>query len=477
MTGLWWALLVALWVAPCAAGQQVVVVGGGVSGLAAARALRAKGLGVVVLEARARVGGRVFTNTSLGMPLEQGAAWMHGASQANPLFALANDAGATLSAFSKNGEDYMASGAPVADADATRMEILNKQMTEGVEAAQDSLGASDEDLLTTARRAMGYSALSSQEKAMADFLVNIHYEHEFSGSAADLSTRWFDSAETYGGGDAVFTNAKGYSQLPAHLSAGLDVRLQHVVTAVRVGADGAVTVEGTNASGAFALRADRALVTLPLGVLKTGAVAFSPPLSQDKTTAIAKLGVGLLNKVSMVFESAFWEEKADWLGYVSDATPRGQFSEFVSLKRSAGLNVLVAFNAANYAAQLEAASDAETVSKAMAVLRTMYPGAPEPKAYVVTRWKQDVFARGSYSFYAVGSTPAMRQALGAPEGGGRVFFAGEATSTTHPQTVHGAYSSGLAAADAIVKGTPQSTSSTLCKATALVAAFAALVLL
>ena len=78
---------------------------------------------------------------------------------------------------------------------------------------------------------------------------------------------------------------------------------------------------------------------------------------------------------------------------------------------------------------------------------------------------------------SVAGAPAFLIPTGAPEGGGRVFFAGEATSTTHPQTVHGAYSSGLTAADAIVKGTPPSTSNTLCKATALVAAFAALVLL
>src|SRR5688500_16169085 len=75
---------------------------------------------------------------------------------------------------------------------------------------------------------------------------------------------------------------------------------------------------------------------------------------------------------------------------------------------------------------------------------------PDPDGFVVTRWRADPFARGSYSYLAVGSSPADRRALATPVGD-RLFFAGEATSVDQPATVPGAYVSGQAAAAAIAE--------------------------
>ena len=77
------------------------------------------------------------------------------------------------------------------------------------------------------------------------------------------------------------------------------------------------------------------------------------------------------------------------------------------------------------------------------------PAAAAPVDVLVTRWGADEFARGSYSFAAVGSDPEMRDAL-ADGIGGRVHLAGEATSREHPATVHGALLSGRRAAESVL---------------------------
>jgi monoamine oxidase len=428
-------------------GKSVVVVGAGMSGLGAARKLADAGFTVTVVEARARLGGRVHTDTTSapGVALDLGASWIHGASKNNPLVDLAKRAGASTKAFTLSGRAYWASGVELSAAEEARQDALLAKMENGVAKRQNS--NKDASLLASARAAVGYEQLSARDRQLVDFNINSNYEQEYSGAASDMSTWWFDNDEAYPGADAVFTNAAGYSALPAFLAQGLDVRFGHVVTSVSESA-GSVTVAGAN----FSLSADHVVVTLPLGVLKSGSVRFSPALSSAKQQAISKLGVGLLDKVALVFDHVFWREQDDWIEFLGDAEPRWQFSEWVSLKRATGKNVLMAFNAANAAKQLEQSSDAELVAQAMAALRKIYgAGVPNnPVRSVVTRWSADPFARGSYSFNALGSSPSMRTALAATSGK-RVLFAGEACHNQHSGTVHGAYETGLAAATKLIK--------------------------
>ena len=442
------ALLYVVALAECdnVLGKSVVVVGAGMSGLGAARKLADAGFTVTVVEARARLGGRVHTDTTSapGVALDLGASWIHGASKKNPLVDLAKRAGASTATFTDSGRQYWASGVELSAAEEARQDALLAKMEKGVASRQSS--NKDASLLASARAAVGYGQLSARDQQLADFLINSNYEQEYSGAASDMSTWWFDNDEAYPGEDAVFTNAAGYSALPAFLAKGLDVRFGHVVTSVSESA-GSVTVAGAN----FSLSADHVVVSLPLGVLKSGSVRFSPALSSAKQQAISKLGMGLLDKVALVFDRVFWRAQDDWIEFLSDAEPRWQFSEWVSLKRSTGKNVLMAFNAANAAKQLAQSSDVELVAQAMAALRKIYgAGVPNPVRSVVTRWSADPFARGSYSFNALGSSPSMRTALAATAGK-RVFFAGEALHNQYFGTVHGAYETGLAAATKLIK--------------------------
>lgn len=113
------------------------------------------------------------------------------------------------------------------------------------------------------------------------------------------------------------------------------------------------------------------MVTLPLGVLQAGTVAFDPPLPTDKATAIERLGMGLLDKVYLRFPEVFWDAEADAIGWASPDAD-GRWAEWLNVAKFTGEPVLLGFNAAGSAEQLEVMGDEDVVADAMAVLRTIY---------------------------------------------------------------------------------------------------------
>ena len=159
--------------------------------------------------------------------------------------------------------------------------------------------------------------------------------------------------------------------------------------------------------------------------------------------------MGVLNKCYLKFSQAFWPSKFDWLEYIP--AKRGEWVEWVSFMRVARLPVLLGFNAADHGRKIEGWTNEQIVASAMRTLRTLFGrNVCEPLDYQITRWGSDPFARGAYSFTALGSTPRMRDHL-AQSLNGKVFFAGEATERKHFGTVNGAYQSGLRAAQEIMK--------------------------
>jgi monoamine oxidase len=191
------------------------------------------------------------------------------------------------------------------------------------------------------------------------------------------------------------------------------------------------------------------VVSVPLGVLKAGAIEFAPRLPAAKRRAIEALGMGVLNKCFLRFPRTFWPTDVDWIERVPER--RGEWTEWLSFARATGQPVLLGFNAADYGRRIESASDAEIVAGALRALRGIYGEIPEPLGHQITRWASDPFALGSYSFNALGSEPKMRDDLAASIDG-RVHFAGEATSRKHFATTHGAYLTGLRAAREIAGG-------------------------
>jgi monoamine oxidase len=422
------------------AARRVLIVGAGIAGLGAAQHLVQTGASVSLIEARDRIGGRTWTSRLWpDLPLDLGASWLHGIT-GNPLTAIADsiDAARTptsygrVAAFDETGrsfdfQHFVARAEALVDLAQRRVDKLDQDVS-----LQQAIEAMPE-----------WRALAPGDRHAIRLAINTRIEHEYSGDWSRMSAWSFDDGSDFPGGDVVF--GRGYGPLIDHLARGLDIWLGEEVTKIAPHGKG---VAVTTTLGRH--KADRVIVTLPLGVLKSGGVRFAEPLQGRRQRAIAGLEMGLLNKCGLRFDRVFWPADVDWINYLAPEV--GLWADWLNGLPSTGMPVLVGFNAAAIADRIEALDDPATTASAMEALRAMFgTGIPDPIGSQVTRWRQDRFAYGSYSYNAVGSGAKDRKALFGADWQGRLLFAGEAASHDHPGTAHGALMTGVAAARAALK--------------------------
>lgn len=416
---------------------DVLVLGAGIAGLAVARTLTKRGRRVLILEARNRIGGRMWTDSSLGLPLDLGASWIHGVN-GNPIAKLAKEFGVkTVPTDGENAIEYAADGCELPDGEWEEMESLFEEIYEEVAEMQD---ATDEDMSLQAAfdRVIAIRGISEEDLRRLNYYVHLVTALEYGADAKDLSLWWWDLGEEFGGEEVIFPG--GYNQITDGLANGLDIRLGEIVKGIRYGSDG---VEVETMQGNYA--ADQAVVTFPLGVLKQASVKFEPPLPESKQEAIERLGMGVLNKVYLKFPEAFWDEEVETISYMGKEL--GEWCDWLNFLPFTGAPVLMAFHGGEKGFDLEKLSDDEIVAGAMRTLRVIFgDDIPEPEGALITRWGQDPFALGAYSHVPPFASGDDHEALAEPVDD-VLFFAGEATSRNHPSTVHGAYLSGVRAAE------------------------------
>lgn len=420
--------------------ERVIVVGAGIAGLTAAKALDNAGIEVVVLEARERIGGRLHTQDIAGATVDLGGAWIHGNID-NPLSAMAN----------AEGLEYrphdLEAGVVVLD---QRQGVLKADTLEKAETAADAfidnLPALRGDRDVSMNEAVShYFSLQNLEgivgRVARFFVLSGMVETEYSGPADLQSLKWFNEEQAFAGGDHVLSG--GYGRLIERLAQGLDIRTRETVTTVEYNADG-VSVKTQNETYV----ASHVIVTVPLGVLKAKKIRFQPELPIRKQQAIERLDMGNLEKVVLRFERAFWRDKADLRGVVwigeEGGKLNGEFPDIVDMTDFAGQPTLVALYGGRFSRQVQQQwSDDQIVTRVTQILsQALKAEIPTPIATHVTHWTLDPLAGGSYSYLPVGASFDDMRALAAPVSG-RVLFAGEATEPDYYQTAHGALMSGL----------------------------------
>ena len=409
---------------------DVIVVGAGIAGLTAARALAGTGLRVMVLEASSRIGGRLRTDRSLGIPFDMGASWIHG-TEGNPITALAAAAGAPtieldedeVTAYRMGGSRW--SGGEYRAARVAFEEVLDTMVD------QAAPGVSVADVLDA-------DWPGHRDDPLSAFFLSTFLTFDL-GDLDQLSSVLYDEGDEFGGLEAMMTD--GYDRLADHVAEGLDIRLGAAVTGIVD--DGEIVTVQTDTT-AFVVRA--AVVTVPLGVLKARRVAFEPPLDPAREAAIEGLGFNCVDKFLFMWDEPFWDD-TDVIAYTSDRSDL--FTYFVNGEALAlGSAALITFAYADEARAGEGRSDEELIDLLMTNLTDMYgPDLPRPTAMRRSSWGTDPFTLGSYSFPSTTTEMADFDALAAPHG--RVHFAGEHTSREYFGTVHGAHLSGLRAADEV----------------------------
>lgn len=310
-------------------------------------------------------------------------------------------------------------------------------------------------------------------------LLNWHYANLEYGNAVNVHKISLGGWDQDGGNEFDGSHAHivgGYSQVSRALwrfPEALDVEFQKQVTGIAYTPNPQASTPAKGYYTAPALiscadgssyEADHVVSTLPLGVMHRNPPTFYPPLPDWKTSVMQRMGFGVLNKVILVFSHVFWERDRDMFGLLNQTSPhpdshdqrdyasgRGRSFLFWNCVKTCGRPLLVALMAGDAAEEAEHRTDAAMVAEVTQRLQHIFrlPETPRPVEAIVTRWRRDPFARGSYSYLGPHARPGDYDLMA--ERVGNLHFAGEATCGTHPATVHGAYLSGLRAASEVIE--------------------------
>ena len=426
---------------------DTIVIGAGVAGLTAAGLLTDAGRRVVVLEARDRVGGRVWSDDDGGVVTDRGASWIHGITD-SPVAAAASAFGMRMVEFTVGGYQpdsrpiayYGPDGRRLSDADAQQhiddIHAVDAALVEII--AASAADASYRDVTERALAAQEWEPDRAQR--VREYLEH-RSEEQYGAWIEDLAAHGLDD-DSIDGDEVVFP--EGYARLPEGLARGLEVRLGQRVTRVTWSADGVTAHVGEEA-----FTADTAVVTVPVGVLQSGAFEIEPPLPPEVAAPLSRLRMNAFEKVFLRFPTRFWDEG---VYAIRQQGPESRWwHSWYDLTPLHGVPTLLTFAAGPAAVQTRDWTDREIVDAVLAQLHRLYGERVEQPTHVtVTDWQDDPFSHGSYAYMTVGSTTDDHDALAMPVGG-VLHLAGEATWTEDPATVTAAMMSGHRAASRILQ--------------------------
>jgi monoamine oxidase len=439
---------------------DAIVIGGGIAGLAAASQLGHAGVSVRILEARSRIGGRIFTQHDASFPIALGAEFIHGcpAEIWEPLQK------AAIKVTEVEGQNWCVSNQGLSPCNFfSQIDSILDKMDDSLpdESFLDFLErcfpnpTHDPRKQEAKQRALGYV---TGFNAADPSLVGVHWLVQ--GMRAEEGIQ----------GDRAFRSRNGYEDLVELFRQQIamhDVTVQTDAVVDNVSwRPGSAEVTIHNAEGSSVFAASRVLVTLPLAVLKApigqlGVIEFAPPLPREKAQSLDKLEMGKVIRVVLRFRHRFWDaispsgDPSQTLSNMSFLLSQDDWFPTWWTTMPEKLPIITGWAPFRCAEQLSGKSHAFIMQRSLETLGRLL-GVDSKKleswleAAYFHDWQSDPFSRGAYSYGRVGSDGAQ-QSLAAPIEN-TLFFAGEATDTSgHNGTVHGAIASGYRAAKEILQ--------------------------
>lgn len=401
---------------------DVVVVGAGAAGIAAARELRSRGFSVLIVEASGRIGGRAFTESdTFGFPFDHGCAWLQGPGDL-PYVQAGRSSGFTLIDHSDPPSALYSQGRP-----ATQDEIASYD--EAAETLRRSLWASPDDV-----------AASSLMKSSSPWLASAATWLSAMDHGVDLDELSSADVAVYGAYGVNALVKEGLGALVTHFAQGLPIRTGVVVTGIDWSGAGVVvsTLRGD-------IQARAVIVTVSTGVISAGSIRFTPALPLELQQAFSDLPMGLLTKIALQTDGARFSLPDNGFVTGSIHTPLPARSAFF-LSFPAGQDLCVGFVGGSHAWELEKSGEKTAIAFAVDQLASLI--GTDVRRHIrkgkMTTWGSNPLTRGAYAAARPGRHSA-RSLLRDPLGD-RVFFAGEAMGGQYPALLSGSHLSGEKAA-------------------------------
>ena len=406
-----------------------IIIGAGAAGVGAAKRAASLGFSFKVLEASHRVGGRAYTEM-IGPkrePFDLGCHWLHSPSL-NPMVAIADQCGVTYDTHVVDWKTDYVDGCRVTKAESDECDAF---IDAAFDAIRDAAGAGRE------ASAADVTRRDDRWTPLWDYVFSLYWSLDPDQvSAADVAA--------YNGTDEDWPLKDGYGTLIERFAADVPVELNSQVTRIDWSGKG-IKVE--TPKGTVSGRA--AIVTVSTGILGAGDILFDPALPSEKLAAIHHLPLGGHNRIALVFDRDVFDDEA--LDGISILSTQEDDVPMSFRLRPFGFDYAVGVTGGRYADWLERAGVEASVDVALEKLKSVFGNdiAKHVVATNVTAWRGDPWIKGAYAAAQPGHADArdiLREPLAE-----RLFFAGEATHGSFFSTCHGAYLSGIDAADAAAR--------------------------
>jgi monoamine oxidase len=417
---------------------DALVIGGGMAGLAAARRLTEAGLSIALLEARDRLGGRVYTHHTDDFPVELGAEFVHG--RPEEIFGLAAEAGIAIVPVEGQYRRKSADGSWV---NAGRLMSKVDQLFEKMPADEpdqsfqhylERSDANDEVKQQALRYVEGFHAADPSKISVHSLIRDTRAEEAIDG-------------------DRQFRIPGGYDAMVYAMTERIDRKRCEMALSCAVKQidwrPGEAVVRSANAE----FHAPCVIITVPLGVLKSHGIVFSPTLP-EKENAMKLLEMGAVVRVPLCFRTKFWEQEPEMANLSFLFTDHPRFPTWWT-SNPLPYPTLIGWAAGHHAVALQGKSHDEVILTAVQSLaEIMGVDTAQIQSEMVTAfvhdWQDDVFSCGAYSYTSVGGIHAARS-LATPAAE-TLYFAGEATNFDgYGGTVHGAIATGSRAAQEVLQ--------------------------